>query len=248
AGTMRLSEILDISYHDSDVEKCRRDAIFNRVPFPGNEGPQDAERHRAAGENPIPVLVKTHLPVQLLLTSFQDKDCKVIYMTRNPKDVIVSYYDFYQMAQMHPNPSTLGEFLETFMADKGCMAYGSWYEHVQGRWEKQQEKQLLYVFYEDMKKDPWRDVQKILRFLGKEVAEGTVVRILHHTSFEDMRKNLAANYETMPTTLMDHHQPDLRKGISRDGKNHFTVAQNEPFNQHYQEHMVGSDLCFQIEA
>ncbi|PKU27798.1 sulfotransferase 1 family member d1-like [Limosa lapponica baueri] len=97
--------------------------------------------------------------------------------------------------------------------------------------------------------DPRQEVQKILQFLGKEVAEGTVERILHHTSFQEMKKNPAANYETMPTALMDHSlSPFLRKGISGDWKNHFTVAQNERFDQHYQKHMAGSDLCFQMEA
>lgn len=131
------------------------------------------------------------------------------------------------------------------------MAYGSWYEHVRGWWEKRQEKQLLYLFYEDMKKvrwagergactcpgcsppsplflggapalstpapatpqDPQREVQKILQFLGKEVSEETVARILHHTSFQEMKKNPAANYETMPSSLMDHSlSPFMRKG------------------------------------
>ncbi len=32
------------------------------------------------------------------------------------------------------------------------MAYGSWYKHVKGWWEKRHEKRLLYLFYEDMKK------------------------------------------------------------------------------------------------
>lgn len=49
-----------------------------------------------------------------------------------------------------------------------------------------------------------REVHKILQFLGKEVAEGTVVRVLHCSSFQEMRKNSAANYETMPTFLMNH--------------------------------------------
>lgn len=119
------------------------------------------------------------------------------------------------------------------------MAYGSWYDHVRGWWEKKQEK-ILYLFYEDMKKvrvgwrgrspgcppsfsgsllmstilqDPRREVQKILHFLGKELAEGTVDRILHHTSFQEMKKNPAANYETMFPTMMNHSvSPFLRKG------------------------------------
>ncbi|NXS05415.1 ST1D1 Sulfotransferase, partial [Oxylabes madagascariensis] len=196
---------------------------------------------------PSPRLVKTHLPVQLLPTSFWEKDCKIIYMARNPKDVVISYYYFHRMAKIHPDPGTKAEFLENFMAGK--VAYGSWYDHVRGWWEKKQEKKILYLFYEDMKKDPRREVQKILQFLGKELAEETVERILHHTSFQEMKKNPAANYETMLPTLMDHSlSPFLRKGISGDWKNHFTVAQNECFDQHYQEHMAGSDLHFQMEV
>lgn len=61
--------------------------------------------------------------------------------------------------------------------------------------------------------DPRREVQKILQFLGKELAEETVERILHHTSFQEMKKNPAANYETVLPALMDHKlSPFLRKG------------------------------------
>ncbi|XP_074877097.1 sulfotransferase 1 family member D1-like [Buteo buteo] len=247
SGTMWLSKILGEIYHNGDVEKCQWDAIVNWVPFLEMKAPKMSSSIEMLEKTLSPQLVKTHLLVQLLLTSFQDKNCKITPWVPPAQDVIFSHYYFYQMAKMHPDPSTLGEFLETFMAGK--VAYGSSYEHVRGWWEKKQEEQLLYLFYEDMKKDPRQEVQKILHFLGKEVVEGTVARMLHHTSLQEMRKNPAADYETMPTTLMDHSlSPFLWKGITGDWKNHFTMAQNKHFDQHYQKHMAGSNLNFQMEA
>ncbi|POI29181.1 hypothetical protein CIB84_007069 [Bambusicola thoracicus] len=225
SGTTWLSEILDAIYHDGDLEKCRRDAIYNRVPFLELTVPGMLSGVEQLEKTPSPRLVKTHLPVHLLPASFQEKKCKVIYMARNAKDVVVSFYYFHQMAKIHPDPGTLSEFLQAFMDGKASIPTPA------------------------VPQDPRREVQKILQFLGKEVAEETVARILHYTSFQEMKKNPTANYETMPTELMDHSlSPFMRKGVSGDWTNHFTVAQNERFDQHYQQQMAGSDLCFQMEA
>lgn len=44
---------------------------------------------------------------------------QVVYVARNAKDVAVSYYHFYRMAKVHPDPDTWDSFLEKFMAGEG---------------------------------------------------------------------------------------------------------------------------------
>ncbi|NXE55459.1 ST1D1 Sulfotransferase, partial [Casuarius casuarius] len=244
AGTTWLSEILDMIYHDGDLEKCKRNAVFNGVPFLEMNDPNMPNGIELLAKTPLLHLVKTHLPVQLLPVSFWDQDCKMIYVARNPKDVAASSSYFYQMAKMYPDPGTMEEFLQN--STVGKVAYRSWYAHMKDCWEKRKEKRLLYLFYEDMKHV--RAVQKIAQFLGKEVAEGMAAKIVHHTSFQEMRKNPADNYKTLPSWMTDHSlSPFLQKGIAGDWKKHFTVIQNKRFNKHYEEQVEGSDLCFHME-
>ncbi|XP_060636554.2 sulfotransferase 1A1-like [Anolis sagrei] len=245
-GTTWISEVIDMIYKEGNVKECGQKPIDKRVPFlelaaPGVEsGPELLKRV------PRPTAIKTHLPVQLLPKSFWEKNCKIIYMARNAKDVAVSYYFFYQMAKIHPEPGTWDEFLQKFMA--GDVAYGSWYDHVKGWWDKRKEQRILYLFYEDLKEDSRREIRKILEFLERPMDEQLVEKIAHHTSFQEMRQNPMANYTNIPKSIMDHSvSPFMRKGITGDWKNYFTVAQNESFDAHYKRQMEGSTLQFRTE-
>ncbi|XP_076997465.1 sulfotransferase 1A1-like [Tamandua tetradactyla] len=243
SGTTWVSEILDMIYHGGDLEKCHRAPIYIRVPFLEFSVPGIPSGLESALNTPAPRLLKTHLPVALLPQTLLDQKVKVIYVARNAKDVAVSYYHFYNMAKVHPDPGTWDSFLEKFMA--GEVSYGSWYQHVQEWWELSHTYPILYLFYEDMKENPKREIQKILEFVGRSLPEETVERIVQHTSFKEMKNNPMANYSTLPCDVMDHDiSAFMRKGIAGDWKKTFTVAQNERFDAHYAEKMAGSNLKF----
>uniref|UniRef100_H2QAX0 Sulfotransferase n=1 Tax=Pan troglodytes TaxID=9598 RepID=H2QAX0_PANTR len=197
-------------------------------------------------DTPAPRLIKTHLPLALLPQTLLDQKVKVVYVAHNAKDVAVSYYHFYHMAKVHPEPGTWDSFLEKFMV--GEVSYGSWYQHMQEWWELSRTHPVLYLFYEDMKENPKREIQKILEFVGRSLPEETVDFMVQHTSFKEMKKNPMTNYTTVPWEFMDHSiSPFMRKGMAGDWKTTFTVAQNERFDADYAEKVAGCSLSFRSE-
>ena len=62
-----------------------------------------------------PRLIKSHLSYDMLPSSIGQNHVKVIYVTRNPRDTCVSFYNFIRVAEGYQG--TLAEFTECFLAD-----------------------------------------------------------------------------------------------------------------------------------
>ncbi|XP_072597630.1 sulfotransferase 1C2 isoform X4 [Vulpes vulpes] len=163
-----------------------------------------------ANAMPSPRILRTHLPTQLLPPSFWENNCKFLYVARNAKDCMVSYYHFQRMNQMLPDPGTWEEYFETFISGK--VGWGSWYDHVKGWWEIKDRYQILFLFYEDIKQDPKHEIQKVMQFMGKNLDETVLDKIVQETSFEKMKENPMVNRSTVPKSILDQSiSPFMRK-------------------------------------
>ncbi|PNJ04638.1 SULT1C2 isoform 1 [Pongo abelii] len=246
AGTTWIQEIVDMIEQNGDVEKCQRAIIQHRHPFIEWARPPQPSGVEKAKAMPSPRILKTHLSTQLLPPSFWENNCKFLYVARNAKDCMVSYYHFQRMNHMLPDPGTWEEYFETFI--DGKVVWGSWFDHVKGWWEMKDRHQILFLFYEDIKRDPKHEIRKVMQFMGKNVDETVLDKIVQETSFEKMKENPMTNRSTVSKSIMDQSISSfMRKGTVGDWKNHFTVAQNERFDEIYRKKMEGTAINFCME-
>ncbi|XP_020482209.2 cytosolic sulfotransferase 3 [Labrus bergylta] len=247
AGTTWVSYILDLLYFgQTNPERQSSIPIYDRVPFLEIFVPSiDAGKDLADRLQTSPRLIKTHFPVQFVPKSFWEQNCRIVYVARNAKDNMVSYFHFDRMNNVQPEPGDWSNYFHRFM--EGKTVFGSWYDHVSGWWEKKQSySNLHYMFYEDLIEDTGREIDKLCNFLGMSPSAEEVQRVAGSVQFDNMKKNSMANYSTLP--VMDFKiSPFMRKGKVGDWKNHFTVAQNEEFDEDYKRKMKDPSLQFRTE-
>ncbi|KAM3618266.1 uncharacterized protein V6R79_018191 [Siganus canaliculatus] len=244
AGTTWVSYILDLLYFGkTSPERQTSVPIYDRVPFLESTFPPMESGVDQVNNLPTsPRLIKTHFPVQFVPKSFWEKNCKMIYVARNAKDNMVSYYHFDRMNLSQPEAGDWNSYLQRFM--DGKLVFGSWYDHVNGWWKKKQTySNIHYMFYEDMIEDTRREIDKLCSFLGLSPSDEERQSITGGVQFDNMKKNDMANYST--DIVMDFKiSPFMRKGKVGDWKNHFTVAQNEKFDEDYKRQMKDPTLKF----
>ncbi|XP_066504298.1 sulfotransferase family 5A, member 1 [Hoplias malabaricus] len=239
SGTTWMQEIVTLVSNRGDASKAQNQPNWARAPW--------LEQYycpEILKTSQGPRLLTTHLPYQLLASALRSSKAKVIYVARNPKDVVVSYYHFHKMANFLPNPGTFSEFLSAFK--EGTVHYGSWFDHVKG-WTSNAGNihNFLYITYEEMWQNLRGSLEKVSRFLQCPLLEEEFISTEKNCSFSTMRESSMVNYKNIPQEIMDHSKGSfMRKGQIGDWVNIFSKQQSCSFDKFYESKMADSSLKF----
>ncbi|KAL4586119.1 hypothetical protein LXL04_010750 [Taraxacum kok-saghyz] len=214
------------------------------VPFLENH----LEKIKANPSN-YPIL-GTHLPYSFLPKSVIASNCKIVYMYRNIKDVIVSYYHFTrELVSLSVEDAPFEEVFDEF--SEGVSSYGPYWDHILEYWKASQERPDIFHFvkYEDLKRDPRSNVKRLAEFLEysfsiEEEKAGVVDDIIELCSFDSLR-NLEVN-KTGKQQVDEHfameHRLFFRKAEDGDWKKHFTDEMEHTIDKLVDEKMSGTPL------
>nr|XP_055074230.1 amine sulfotransferase-like [Misgurnus anguillicaudatus] len=236
SGTVWSQQILTSLYEEDFPEKVN-ETTFKRMPWL-----EFLEKGKDYTSRPSPRLFCSHLHEHLMPKGLQGQG-KIIYIMRNPKDMMVSYFHFSKNMKIFEPSESYADMMDKFFV--GRMLGGCWFDHIRGWISNKDKYNILFLTYEEMIKDLRSVIVKICKFLGKNLSDAAIDKVVEKATFNNMKQDSKANYEFMPKTIAENPKElYVRKGTVGDWKNSLTVAQNERFDRVYQEKMKGLQLNF----
>ncbi|KAL7020045.1 hypothetical protein ACKWTF_011361 [Chironomus riparius] len=214
SGTTRLQELIWIIANDFDFKTLMEYDCGTRIPF--FESPELSFELR---EKPLvtsfeemssPRTIKSHLPVQFLPDEIWTKKPKLIHISRDPKDAIISL--FYLLNDFSPVPIKLEDFLEDFLSDN--VMYCPYREYVWNFLNLPDYENILYLTYEEMSADLDGTIQKVGKFLGKTVSEENASKIKDYLNFEKMKNRKTNDNKFAYKKMMQIMHPNLNNDVT----------------------------------
>ncbi|MGA3092591.1 MAG: sulfotransferase domain-containing protein [Terriglobales bacterium] len=165
--------------------------IDRLIPDPTGTTKKDFDRM------PRPRIIKSH-------ECFDPRYPRVVYIVRDPRDVVVSQYHYHRKIRKIEDDSPLEKFVARFLAGETC-PHGSWGQNV-GTWlyTSQGDPHFLMLRYEDLIADTAGELAKVVDFLHFSVSREQVAQAVERSSADNMRK-------------LEREQPD-KNGLMRGSR------------------------------
>src|SRR3984957_14230765 len=130
---------------------------------------------------PRPRIIKSH-------ECFDPRYPRVVYIVRDPRDVVVSQYHYHRKIRKIEDDSPIEKFVARFLAGETC-PHGSWGQNM-GTWlsTSQGDPRFLLLRYEDLVADTARELAKVVAFLDFSVSAQQIAQAVERSSADNMRK------------------------------------------------------------
>ncbi|XP_055693944.1 luciferin sulfotransferase-like [Lutzomyia longipalpis] len=256
-GTTWAQEMVWQICNNIDFEKPKEESLYIRFPYlevgciMSRKVPMP-DVISILNEKGSPRFIKSHLPAPLLPKQLWTVRPKIIYVSRNPKDAAISFYHHYRNIQ-HSRVS-LQDFLELYIS--GHIIYGPYHDHVFDFWRMRHEKNILFLTFEDMKKDNPSVIEKTARFFGKSFNRDQILELADYLSFSKFSQNRSINKEDTINKLQNIFQrkkPDddfrfIRKGEVGSYKKEMSKDMIEAFDKWSYNEVEKAHLSSEIHS
>jgi len=159
---------------------------------------------------------------------------KYIYCYRNPKDVVVSYYHYVLIMKYFNYNDSFDEYYSKVFMDKRASMYGGYFDHVSEWLQQRDNKNILFLTYEDLIEDLVRGITRIERFLKLELSEEMKLKIASNSSFSTMKSNSLSNY----SWVLGSQKSFIRKGKVGDWVNYLSEKQSQEIEEMVKKRLI----------
>ena len=141
----------------------------------------EAMSKRELAKMPRPRIIKSH-------QYFDPRYPRVIYIVRDPRDVMLSMYHFQRKCRLIEDQFPLEKYATQFIAGK-TSPYGSWGDNV-ASWlvTRQNRPGFLLLRYEDILEDAARELNKVVAFLQIPPDAERIANAVRRSAADEMRK------------------------------------------------------------
>ncbi|CAF0973550.1 unnamed protein product [Didymodactylos carnosus] len=186
--------------------------------------PFDADRDHFFEQNPTleldgelgieimqrPGAIKTHLPMDRVSNH---PLAKYICVIRNPKDVCVSYYVFYNMLGEVPKLE-FDQFFQYFI--DGRLLLNDYFEVLRSTWQRRNEDNVLLVSYEDMRTDLRSVICKVANFINIVLSDELLEQVMQHSSFDYMKDKFDAERRMFEAKIIENTEDKIAAAQRRE--------------------------------
>ena len=195
-------------------------------------------------EQPSPRAFRSHFIYEHMPCGVpKSTPCRYVYVARNPKDVLVSLF-FFLKGYKFAEKVTWEEHFDDFMAGK--LPYSDYFEHVLSWWQRRHDKNVLFLKFEDMKKDLSAAVADIAKFINQDISTALINDIADKVTFTNMQADSTVRLGYPQEALLPG-TAFFRKGTVGDWKTHLTTEQIAKKDQACEDKLKPAGLTFDFE-